>query len=169
MTETRTKPWRSRLIEIKEREERGCGKTSVVLIGCCCLTAESHSAVPECHPTHPCPAPDSNNPSCGALKVARVEQMAHFPQSLGINESLPQKKCKSPKRLIASLKRASEGGGRRVAGDDKRKGKFLTAAYSGGRLIKPCVCVNQFRRTFPPSLQEPVIGFGLSSGGRVCV
>lgn len=95
----------------------------------------------------------------GALKVTRVEQMAQFPQSFRINESLLQRNANF-QTLDCFLK---QDWGRKK----KKKKKNISFSHFRNRLNMLCSGITQFHRMLPLH-NRSVIGFGVSSGGLVC-
>lgn len=89
----------------------------------------------------------------GALKVTRVEQMAQFPQSFRINESLLQRNANF-QTLDCLLKQ--DWGRRR-----KKRNNNISFSHFRNRLNMPCSGITQFHRMLPLH-NGSLIGFGVS-------
>ena len=90
----------------------------------------------------------------GALKVTRVEQMAQFPQSFRINESLLQRKCKFPNARLLPKTGLREG--------EKILSAILETSLTCLSLVLP-----SSTECFP-FIMEALLASGCQSRGLVC-
>ncbi len=115
------------------------------------LEPENYSVVSDYH------SPVQQPCFSGALKVTRVEQMAQFPQSFRINESLLQRNANF-QTLDCFLK---QDWGR----EEKRK-TFLSAILETGLTCLPLV-LPSVTECFP-FIMEALLALGCRSSGLVC-
>lgn len=127
-----------------------CTRAHLAACGNLLCEPENYSVVADYH------SPAQQPHFSGALKVTRVEQMAQFPQSFWINESLLQRNANF--QTLDCFPKTGRGRG---------GGGGISFSHFRNRLIKLCSCINQFHRMFPLH-NRGLIGFGLPSGGLVC-